>query len=268
MTERSNTKNIARDIRKSLVRMHTVGSHFGSAMSIVDILSVLYFRILRIDSPSDPARDRFLLSKGHAASAWYATLARKGFCPLELLDKYAANGGPLCGHPVRGAIPGIEASTGSLGHGLPIGAGMAWAARNDGTGARVFVLMGDGEVQEGSVWEAAILAARLQLENLTAIIDANNLQGFDRVENIQPIRTLPGKFAAFGWGVKEVDGHDHEALFRVFSALPFAAGKPSMVIAHTVKGKGIKDMEGKLECHYLSVPRDKVEKYIEELGEY
>jgi len=233
----------------------------------VDILTVLYFRVLRIDSPAAPARDRFLLSKGHAASAWYATLARKGFCPLSLLEKYACNGGPLCGHPVRGAVPGIEASTGSLGHGLPIGAGMAWAARHDGTGARVFVLMGDGEVQEGSVWEAAILAARLRLENLVAIIDANNLQGFERVENIQPIRTLPGKFAAFGWGVREVDGHDHEALERAFSALPFETGQPSVVIAHTVKGKGVSDMEGKFESHYLSVPRDKVEKYLQEIEE-
>ena len=265
--ERSNTKNIAREIRKSLVRMHTVGSHFGSAMSIVDILSVLYFRVLRIPSPTDPARDRFLLSKGHAASAWYATLARKEFCPAELLEQYARNGGPLCGHPVRGAVCGIEASTGSLGHGLPIGTGMAWAARNDRTGARVFVLMGDGEVQEGSVWEAAILAARLKLDNLAAIVDANGLQGFDRVENIQPTRTLPGKFAAFGWGVREADGHDHAALEGAFSALPFEPGKPSVLIAHTVKGKGIKDMEGKFESHYLSVPRDKVETYLQELEE-
>lgn len=265
--ERSNTKNIAREIRKSLVRMHTVGSHFGSAMSIVDILSVLYFRILRIPSPADPARDRFLLSKGHAASAWYAALARKGFCPADLLEQYARNGGPLCGHPVRGAVCGIEASTGSLGHGLPIGTGMAWAARSDGTGARVFVLMGDGEVQEGSVWEAAILAARLKLDNLAAIVDANNLQGFDRVENIQPTRTLPGKFAAFGWGVREADGHDHAALEEAFSALPFEPGKPSVLIAHTVKGKGIKDMEGKFESHYLSVPRDKVDQYLRELDQ-
>ena len=263
--ERANTKTSAREMRKSRGRMHTVGSHFGSAMSIVDILSVLYFRILRIPSPADPARDRFLLSKGHAASAWYATLARKGFCPADLLEQYARNGGPLCGHPVRGAVCGIEASTGSLGHGLPIGTGMAWAARSDGTGARVFVLMGDGEVQEGSVWEAAILGSRLKLDNLAAIVDANNLQGFDRVENIQPIRTLPGKFAAFGWGVREADGHDHAALEEAFSALPFEPGKPSVLIAHTVKGKGIKEMEGKFESHYLSVPRDKVDAYLQEL---
>jgi transketolase len=209
----------------------------------------------------------FRSSKGHAVSAWYAVLARKGFCPEELLEKYSADGGPLYGHPVRGAVNGIEASTGSLGHGLPIGTGMAWAAQSGGKGVRVFVLMGDGEVQEGSVWEAAILAARLKLDNLVAIVDANNLQGFDRVENIQPIRTLPGKFSAFGWGVREVDGHDHDGLERIFADLPFEKGKPSAVIAHTVKGKGISEMEGRFECHYLSIPRDKVESYLKELDD-
>ena len=258
-------EEITREVRKNLVRMHQTGSHFGSAMSIVDILAVLYFRVMNIDSPDDPARDRFILSKGHAASAWYATLAEKGFLDKALLKKYLTTGGQLYGPPVRGGVPGIEASTGSLGHGLPIGVGMLLGARNDGEDWRVYVLMGDGEVQEGSVWEAAMTASRLKLDNLVAIIDANNLQGFDRVENIQPIGTFKPKFQAFGWAVREVDGHDYGGLEAALREAPYEAGKPSLVIAHTVKGKGISEMEDRFECHYLSVERGKVEAYICEL---
>ncbi len=259
------TEEISREIRKRLVRMHQTGSHFGSAMSIVDIMTVLYFRIMNITSPDDPDRDRFILSKGHAASAWYTTLARKGFFPEEVLETYLKNGGQLYGHPVKGGVPGVETSTGSLGHGINIGAGMALAAKNDGKSYRVYVLMGDGETQEGSVWEGAMLAARLQLDNLVAIIDANNLQGFDRVENIQPIGTFPRKWEAFGWGVREVDGHDHGKLEAAFRAVPFSPGCPSMIIAHTTKCKGIKEMEDCFESHYLSVPKGKVECYCREL---
>lgn len=258
-------EDITREVRKNLVRMHQVGSHFGSAMSIVDILTVLYFRVMNIKAPDDPERDRFILSKGHAASAWYATLAEKGFYDKSLLKKYLADGGQLYGHPVRGGVPGIEASTGSLGHGLPIGVGMALAARNEGKRRRIYVLMGDGEVQEGSVWEAAMTASRLKLDNLVAIIDANNLQGFDRVENIQPISTFGPKFRAFGWAVREVDGHNYDGLEAAFRAVPYEVGKPSLVIARTVKGKGVSEMEDKFECHYLSVPKDKVEQYLGEL---
>ncbi|HOO78372.1 MAG TPA: transketolase [bacterium] len=258
-------KKRAAETRRRLVRMHKTGSHFGSAMSIADILTVLYFRVLRIGSPDDPGRDRFLLSKGHAASCWYATLVARGFAPPEVLEDYLADGSSLYGHPVRNGLPGIEASTGALGHGLPIGAGMALAARNDGKGYRVFVLMGDGETQEGSVWEGAMLASRLKLDNLTAIIDANNFQGFDCVENIQPISSFRPRWEAFGWAVREVDGHDHERLEEVLASVPFETGKPSLVVARTVKGKGVGDMEGKFESHYLSVPRDKIETYCREI---
>ncbi len=258
---------ISREIRKRLVRMHQTGSHFGSAMSIVDILTVLYFRVMKIESPDDPDRDRFILSKGHATSAWYTTLAKKGFFPEDVLDTYLQNGGQLYGHPVKGGVPGVETSTGSLGHGINIGAGMALAGKMDGRGYRVFVLMGDGEVQEGSVWEGAILAARLKLDNLVAIVDANNLQGFDRVENIQPIETLRGKWEAFGWGAREVDGHNHEELETAFQSVPFRLGSPSVVIARTVKCKGVKEMEGCFESHYLSVQKDKVEIYCRGLDE-
>jgi len=260
-------ENISRKIRKHLVRMHQTGSHFGGAMSIVDILTVLYFKVMNIPSPDDPDRDRFILSKGHSTSAWYATLAGKGFFPEEELDTYLNDGGQLYGHPVRGGVPGIEASTGSLGHGINIGIGMALAGKNDGKDYRVYVLMGDGEIQEGSVWEGAMLAARLKLDNLVAIIDANNLQGFDRVENIHPISTFRRKWEAFGWGVKEVDGHNHGELENAFLSVPFEPGCPSVVIAHTIKGKGVADMEDLFESHYLSVPEDKVEQYLQELEE-
>jgi transketolase len=262
-----NTAEISREIRQRLVRMHQKGSHFGSAMSIVDILTVLYFRVMEISSPDDPGRDRFILSKGHAASAWYTTLARKGFFDEQILDTYLKDGGQLYGHPVRGGVPGVEASTGSLGHGINIGAGMALAGKNDGKDYRVYVLMGDGEIQEGSVWEGAILAARLKLDNLVAIVDANNLQGFDRVENIQPISTFQKKWKAFDWGVREVDGHDHKELERAFRDVPFTPGVPSVVIARTTKCKGVKEMEGCFESHYLSVPKDKVECYCRDLEE-
>jgi transketolase len=259
------TKKIATEIRKKLVWMHQTGPHFGSAMSIVDILAVLYFRIMNVKTSDDPKRDRLILSKGHAVSAWYVTLAKKGFFDEALLDKYLADGGKLYGHPVRGSVPGIEASTGSLGHGLAIGAGMALAAKNDGKDYRIFVLMGDGELQEGSVWEAAMTASRLRLDNLIAVIDANNLQGFDRVENIQPVSTFRSKWEVFGWEVREVNGHDHDELEAVLGKVPFQEHKPSLVIARTVKGKGVEEMEGKFECHYFSVPKDKVESYLREL---
>jgi len=255
----------ATGIRKKLVRMHQTGSHFGSAMSIVDILTVLYFRVMKIDSPDDPARDRFILSKGHAVSAWYATLARKGFFDEAVLETYLRDGGSLYGHPVRGSLPGIEASTGSLGHGLAIGIGLALAARKDGKDYRSFVLMGDGEIQEGSVWEAAMTAARLELDSLTAIIDANNYQGFDCVDNIQPIATFRKKWEAFGWEVKEVDGHNLQELEDALKVIPFQAGRPSLLIAHTIKGRGVTEMENKFESHYLSVPKDKLKSYLQEL---
>lgn len=258
-------KETATGIRKKLVRMHQTGSHFGSAMSIVDILTVLYFRIMKIKSPDDPGRDRFILSKGHAVSAWYATLARKGFFDESVLDTYLKDGGGLYGHPVRGSLPGIEASTGSLGHGLAIGIGLALAGRKDGGNYRTFVLMGDGEIQEGSVWEAAMTAARLKLDSLVAIIDANNYQGFDCVENIQPIGTFRQKWEAFGWEVKEADGHNYQELEEALGKIPFQTGYPSLLIAHTIKGKGVSEMENKFESHYLSVPKDKVESYLREL---
>ncbi len=259
------TKDIAKEIRKRIIKMHQKGPHVSATLSAVDILAVLYFDIMHIPSPFDPDRDRFILSKGHAASALYATLTKKGFIDEILLEQYLANNSTLYGHPVRGTAPGIEASTGSLGHGLSIGIGMAWAAKNNRKKFKIYVLMGDGECQEGSVWEAAILASRLKLDNIIAIIDANNLQGYEKVDNIQPVSSLKKKWEAFGWKVGEVDGHNVNKLKRVLKNLPHNTGKPYILIAHTVKGKGIAEMENKLEWHYFSVTKDKIESFIEEL---
>jgi len=247
--------------------MHRRGTNVGSAMSVADILAVLYFDVMNVNSPDDPLRDRFVLSKGHAVSALYAALAHKGFLDPAMLSRYLTDGSPLTGHPCAGNVPGIDVSTGSLGHGLPIAAGMAWAAKKDGRPYRIFVLMGDGEQQEGTVWEGATLAARLGLDNLVAIVDANRLQGYDRTDVIMPVDTLAGKWAAFGWAVEEADGHDVRQLRKVLRKAPFAAGRPSVVIAHTIKGKGVAEMEDQLGWHYFSVPEDKVSPFCDELDQ-
>jgi transketolase len=262
-------KKIATEIRKRILRMHAKSrnSHIGSAFSIVEILIMLYFKILKINPmrPKDPNRDRFILSKGHAVSAWYVTLAKRGFFDEEVLDKYCIDGGILSGHPDRFSMPGIEASTGSLGHGLPIGVGLAFVGKKDRKNYRVFVLMSDGECEEGSVWEAAISASRLKLDNLIGIIDANKLQAYEKTDNIQPISLLKGKFENFGWSVKETDGHNFKNLEQVFTNIPIKKGKPTMIIAHTIKGKGVPAMENKLEWHYRSPKENQLKDFFEML---
>ena len=257
---------LARDIRKKLLFMHYKAgtSHIGSAFSIVEILIMLYFRILNIDSkePDDANRDRFILSKGHAVSALYAILAKKGFFDEEILDKYCIDNGILPGHPDRFSVPGIESSTGSLGHGLPIGVGLALAGKKDRKNYKVYVLMSDGECEEGSIWEAAISASRLKLDNLVGIIDANKLQAYEKTDNIQPISSLKEKFEKFGWSVREVDGHNFEQLQEVFKSTPFKKEEPTMIIAHTIKGKGIPTMENKLEWHYKSPKKNQLKDFI------
>ncbi len=259
------SSTIATEIRKDVVRMHQRGTNVGSAMSAADILAVLYFDVMNIPSPDDPARDRFILSKGHAASALYSALAQKGFVDRSGLTDYLADGSALTVHPSRGNLPGIDVSTGSLGHGLAIAVGMGLAAKMGAHTYRVFVLLGCGEMQEGTVWEGAILAARLKLDNLTMIIDANNLQGYGRAQDIQPIETFSPKLRAFGWGVQEVDGHNHEELSAAFAGAPFETGRPSVVIAHTVKGKGVAEMEDRLGWQYFSVPAEKVQPFLDEI---
>lgn len=245
--------------------MHQTGSNAGGAMSAADILAVLYFDTMNIEAPDAPDRDRFVMSKGHCVSALYSTLAQKGFIDRACLDEYCADGKLLMGHPTRGTVPGIEASSGSLGHGLPMAVGMAWAAQKDELPWRTFVLMGDGECQEGSVWEGAAVAARLGLDSLTVVVDANNLQGYGRCEDILPVNTLAAKFKSFGWSARDVDGHDCGQISEALKAVPFEVSKPSAIIANTIKGKGVQEMEDSLGWHYFSVPQEKLQDFCDEL---
>lgn len=226
--------------------------HLGSAMSLIEIIRVLYDDVLRYD-PGDPwwrQRDRFVLSKGHGCLALYAVLAEKGFFPEEELCKLYSPGCILGGHPERGKIPGVEVSTGSLGHGLPTSVGFALSARHDRTGARVFTVLGDGECNEGSVWEAAMSAAKHGLDNLCVLVDHNKLQSYGPVKDVLDMGSLAEKWSAFGLSVREVDGHDPEALRQTLKEAPFEAGKPSAVICHTVKGKGVPFMEHDPSWHH------------------
>lgn len=225
------------------------GGHLGGSMSLVEILTALYFNVLRID-PNDPAapdRDILVLSKGHGGLALYSTLCEAGFFPAQRLAEYARPGSDFMAHPHPG-IPGIEMPSGSLGHGLALGVGYAVAARLDGSDRRCFVVMGDGELQEGSVWEAAAVAASHRLGGLTAVIDRNRLQITGETESVSRLEPLAERWRAFGWRVTEVDGHDVKALTGALSAPD--PHRPTMVIAHTVKGKGVPAVEGQARSHY------------------
>ena len=244
----------ARAVRAATVRMAHKGrtSHVASALSSVDILVTLYFHSMRVDpnAPEDPTSDRFILSKGHGCMAWFATLAERGYFPADLLGEYSINGGRLAEHPSPGSVPGVDVATGSLGHGLSIAAGMSLARRIDERPGRTFVVLSDGECNEGSVWEAAMFAARWRLDNLIAIVDYNKWQAMGRSDEVTALAPLADKWRAFGWETTEVDGHDLAALATVLDAVPLATGKPTAIVAHTVKGKGVSFMEGDLEWHY------------------
>jgi transketolase len=228
-------------------------AHVGSNLSVVDILAVLYGTVMN-HNPAEPAwidRDRLIMSKGHAAAAGYAVLARSGYFSPEILDGYCQNDSPLAGHLTGAAgAPGVEVSTGSLGHGLPIGSGMALHAKRTGAAHRVFVVMSDGECDEGSTWEAALFGAHHQLNNLCAIIDYNRIQSFGRVDEVLGLEPFADKWRAFGWDVHEVDGHNHEVLAEVLPVTD--PTRPRVVIAHTIKGKGVSFMEDDLLWHYRS----------------
>lgn len=245
------TTSLARNIRCSVLRMvhHARASHVGSALSIADILAVLYGKVMQID-PDDPqktTRDRFILSKGHACAAVYAVLAEQGFIPKDLLGTYGNDFSPLMNH-VSHKVPGVEFSSGALGHGLPFGVGKALAAKAGASPWRVFVLLSDGEMDEGSNWEAMMFAAHHELDNLAAIIDYNKLQSLDTIADTLNLEPLAEKLAAFGWHVSEVDGHDHRQLETMLSRR--VRGKPLAVLANTVKGKGVSFMENRVEWHY------------------
>lgn len=246
----------SRELRALAVRALVGGNrgHVGSTMSLIEILRVLYDDILTYDpeQPDWPERDRCILSKGHGCIALYAMLVDKGFIPVSALDRFCRVDGILGGHPERGKVPGVEASTGSLGHGLSIGLGMALAARMQKRHSRIFIVMGDGEINEGSVWEAAMCAGKHRLSNLCAIIDYNKIQSAGFTSEIQDLEPLADKWRSFGFATAEVDGHDVEAMRSVFKRLPLDSGKPSAVICHTLKGKGIPFAEGDPKWHHQS----------------
>jgi transketolase len=244
----------------------SLASHIGGCLSIADVLAVLYGRILRVD-PNNPewaGRDRLIFSKGHSTAALYAVLAEKGFFPLSWLDHYCQDGSSLIAH-VSHHVPGVEVSTGSLGHGLPIGCGMALAARRDGAESRTFVILSDGELDEGSNWEAILFAAHHQLDQLSAIVDYNKIQSFGTVKEVMNLDPFAEKWRSFGWGVREVDGHDLAALEDSFRRLPLEPDKPSVLIAHTVKGKGVSFMERQLVWHYKSPSDEQLAQALREL---
>ncbi len=243
--------------------------HPGGSLSCADIIAALYFGdVLRVepDQPNWPGRDRFVLSKGHAAPVLYSALARRGFFSEGLLPALRQFGSPLQGHPDCRKVPGVEASTGSLGQGLSIAVGMALAAKLDVSDYRVWVLMGDGECQEGQVWEAAMSASHYKLDNLIAIVDHNHLQIDGRVEDVMSLDPLVEKFKAFGWHALSVDGHDVERLMDVFQQAIDVKGKPVVIVAETVKGKGVSFMEGKKEWHGKAPDAGQVEQALKQLA--
>jgi transketolase len=249
----------AQQIRRASLRMVHAAKmgHPGGDLSAADILATLYFRILSVDpaNPADPLRDRFVLSKGHASAALYATLAEAGFFPTEWLSTFMRPLSRLNGHPDRNKVPGVEANTGPLGHGLPIAVGLALGATLARQTWRTFVLTGDGELQEGSNWEAAMAAAHFGLDRLTVIVDRNGLQQGDFTERTIRLEPLADRWRAFGWAVAELDGHDIPALIGTLERVPLSPGRPTCVIARTKKGRGVSFIEDRAEWHHR-VPTD------------
>lgn len=269
MTSRAPGRIAAR-IRGRLVEMsHNAGaSHLGSALSCVDILVALYWGVLDLGPgrENDPDRDRFILSKGHAASALYATLAERGMLGQQILHTYATAGSSLEEHPAPDSVPGVEAATGSLGHGMPMGVGMALAARIQNRGYNTFVLMSDGECNEGSVWEGAMFAAARKLDNLCVIVDFNKWQATGRSREIMQLDPLVEKWRSFGWYGIEVDGHDPGALQAALGRIGGSKGKPLAIVAHTVKGKGVSFMADDNNWHYRIPTQAEVTAAKKELG--
>ena len=262
----------SRDLRRLVVRGMVGGGrgHLGSALSAIEILRVLYDDVMahNPEQADWPERDRFLLSKGHGCLAQYAILAEHGYFRMEELDRFCRFDGILGGHPDAGKIPGVEASTGALGHGPSIGVGMAVAAKLKGAPHRIFVVAGDGEINEGAVWEAAMTSGKHKLDNLTIVVDYNKVQSYERTEVVQDLEPLTSKWESFGFAVRNVDGHDVAALQRTFSGLPFAAGRPNAVIAHTIKGRGVAHAEGDPAWHHKSnMSRAEIDGVLQAIGD-
>ena len=254
MSDAPDTRALALRLRRHVVEMTHLGqsSHVGSCLSMADIMAVLYGEVLRVDpaQPKWPGRDRFVLSKGHAGACVYAALAERGFFPTSELAKHYQNGSIFSGHVSHKGVPGVEMSTGSLGHGLPVATGMAYRLRLQGGGQRVFCVLSDGECDEGSNWEAFLFAAQHKLDNLVVVVDFNGIQSLAPTGETIGLEPFHEKLAAFNWGVKRVDGHDHAALSAALGNVPFEAGKPSILVAETTKGKGVSFMENQVLWHY------------------
>jgi len=260
----------ARQIRRDIIKMlgQAGSGHTGGSLSASDIIACLYFWEMNLD-PANPnwgERDRFVLSKGHAAPVLYAALAEKGFFPRDYLNSLRKLGSPLQGHPDMRKLPGVEASTGSLGQGISWAVGMALAGKMDQKSYRVYALLGDGEIEEGMVWEASMAAAHYKLDNLMAFIDFNGLQIDGKLEEVMSPLPIPDKFRAFGWHVLEIDGHDHQQIMQALNTARTIQGKPTAVIAHTIKGKGCSFMENRVEWHGVAPNPEEVEKALAELG--
>jgi len=267
MTQAS--QDFARQIRAEAIKMVAAAkaSHIGGALSMAGLLAVLYGEILQVkpDDPRWPERDRFILSKGHCCTALYAALALRGFFPVDELETYGRDGSRLMTH-ISHKVTGVEFSTGSLGHGLPFGCGKALAAKRTGAAWRVFVMLSDGELDEGSNWEAILFAPQHRLDNLVPIVDYNKIQSLGSVQEVLDLHPLAEKFRAFNWAVKQIDGHNHDAIAAALKTLPFEAGKPSCLIADTVKGKGVDFMEDKLLWHYRTPNAEQVKNALGQLG--
>ena len=261
--------NIANDIRIEIIEQvyNANSGHPGGSLSCADILAVLYFNQMNIDSenPNAKGRDRFVLSKGHCAPALYATLARKGYFDKELLKGFRKVESNLQGHPDMKKVPGVDMSTGSLGQGLSAAVGMAIGSKMEHEGYRVYCLLGDGELEEGQVWEAAMSASKNKLDNLCAIVDYNTLQIDGNVEEVAGLIDIKEKFESFGFNVIEVNGHDIEALIHAFNSAKHQKDMPSVIIARTIKGKGVSFMEGKAEWHGKAPNQEQYEEAINEL---
>jgi transketolase len=246
--------------RHILAPASTYYAHLGGAMSCADLMAALFFHFLRLDDRPGSHPDHFLLSKGHAVTAFHAVMVELGRIDAAELPTSGQSGSRLAGHPTKKA-PGVEFATGSLGHALSVGIGIALAEQLDRTGARTVVLLGDGELQEGTVWEAALCAPRFGLEHLIAIVDYNRFQAAGRVDDVIPLEPLAGKWRAFGWNVTEIDGHDMAAIVGALDALPAAKG-PTVIIARTVKGKGVPGIEGTGRAHYTMLTEEEVQRTL------
>ncbi len=259
----------ATELRKDIVTMicKSKSGHPGGSLSVIDIMTALYYDVMNIDvaNPQKEDRDRFILSKGHAAPALYAVLADKGYFDKELLGTLRQFGSPLQGHPDMKKIKGVEISTGSLGQGLSVANGMALASRLQNIPYRVYVAMGDGELQEGQVWEAAMTSAQYKLDNLTAFVDYNNLQIDGNVSDIMNVASVEDKFKAFGWHVISIDGHNFEEILKAIDEAKQTKGKPTMIVANTIKGKGVDFMENVCGFHGVAPTEEETKRAIEQL---